>query len=100
MKHSRGRTLKHLARAIADERVKRNSPIRGEQLLVKRARVKGSFPDCLPEEVVKAQMYAKMADFMRLQSVGELKKTDGEFVYSDDRQRFLTWDLEVRFVEK
>ena len=104
MKHSRGRTLKHLARAIADERAKRHSPIREERLLVQTARIRDTFPSNMPEDIVRTQMYEKMAVFLMQNGIGELKAVDDDYaaLYGDCKCLIhtRTWELGIRVVAK
>ena len=103
MKKRRGRTLKRLAYGIARAQLeawmKGQPPIRVEQGQVQKVRVAGLYPECLPEEEVRRVMYEKLASFLRLNRIGELKRSEELepwFAGSDEKWR--SWEMEIRIL--
>ena len=103
MKKRRGRTLKRLAYEIARAQLeawmKGQPPIRVEQGQVQKVRVTGLYPEYWPEEEVRRGMYEKLASFLRLHRIGELKRSEElEPLYSGSDEKWRSWEMEIRIL--
>lgn len=103
MKKRRRRTLKRLAnemaRAQMEAWMKRRPPIRFEQAQVQKVRVTGLYPEYWPEEEVRRGMYEKLASFLRLHRIGELKRSEElEPWYAGSDVKWRSWEMEIRIL--